>query len=264
MASGYVKIFESLLDSSVWSESPDTKVVWITMLVMADQYGEVEASIPGLARRAGVSVDSCEKAIEVFMSPDSYSRTPDHEGRRIARIEGGWEIFNYEKYRFRKSTEHSREVARLRQQRRRERLKSENVVTPVTPCHAVTERDVTICHGKAEAEAKAEEEKVKNKARSGAEAPALPDWIPPVAWSGFTEMRKKKRAPLTPYATSLIMKRLETLRAQGHDIAAILNESTLNNWSGVFALKGNHGNGKAQQRQTNNLAALDDAFPVDR
>src|SRR5689334_177767 len=87
MADNYVKVFGSILDSSVWREDSDTKVVWITLLAMADQHGEVQASVPGLAHRAGVSVEACENALELFMAPDKYSSTPDNEGRRIARID---------------------------------------------------------------------------------------------------------------------------------------------------------------------------------
>ena len=37
MSSGYVKIYGSILGSSVWAEAPSTRIVWITMLALADQ-----------------------------------------------------------------------------------------------------------------------------------------------------------------------------------------------------------------------------------
>lgn len=69
------------------------------MLAMADRKGRVWAAIPGLANTARVTIEECEQALERFMSPDKYSRTPDNDGRRIEPIEGGWQLLNYSKYR---------------------------------------------------------------------------------------------------------------------------------------------------------------------
>lgn len=95
----YTKLFEQILESTIWCESDSTRVVWITMLAMADKDGEVLASIPGLAKRANVSLDQCQVALERFQQPDEFSRTPEYEGRRIAPVEGGWMLLNHHKYR---------------------------------------------------------------------------------------------------------------------------------------------------------------------
>ena len=81
----YTKLFSSIITSTVWSEDHETRIVWITMLAMADKHGEVQGSIPGLARIAAVSLDGCRNAIRKFLSPDEDSRTKDDEGRRIER-----------------------------------------------------------------------------------------------------------------------------------------------------------------------------------
>ena len=95
----YTKLFNSIVTSTIWAEDDKTRLVWITMLALADQNGEVHSSIPGLARLAGVAVEDAEIAIGKFLGPDKYSRTPDNEGRRIAPIDGGWELLNHAKYR---------------------------------------------------------------------------------------------------------------------------------------------------------------------
>jgi len=95
----FTKLFSTLTDSTIWCEDNPTRIVWIAMLAMADRKGIIHASIPGLANRARVSIEECESALDRFMLPDPYSRTEDHEGRRIERIEGGWRLLNYEKYR---------------------------------------------------------------------------------------------------------------------------------------------------------------------
>lgn len=99
MSITFTKLFASITESTVWCEPDRVRIVWITMLAMADRHGRVFASIPGLANRARVPVEDAEQAIERFLAPDKYSRTPAHDGRRIEPIDGGWRLLNHEKYR---------------------------------------------------------------------------------------------------------------------------------------------------------------------
>lgn len=110
------------------------------MLAMADRNGRVWASIPGLANRARVSLQEVESALAKFLSPDKYSRTNDHEGRRIEVIDGGWRLLNHEKYRSIRDSEAIRESKRRYINTRR-----------------ATERDVeNVDRGRHNAEAEAE------------------------------------------------------------------------------------------------------------
>jgi hypothetical protein len=113
----YTKLFNSIITSTIWTEDDQTRLVWITMLALANQHGEIQASIPGLARVAGVSTEATEKAINKFLSPDAYSRTPDDEGRRIEVISGGWALLNHSKYRMMASKEDNKSANATRQQR---------------------------------------------------------------------------------------------------------------------------------------------------
>lgn len=137
---GYTKLSSGILSSSIWSEDDRTRIVWITLLAMADKHGEIMASIPGVARMAGVPIADAEKALQRFQEPDPYSRTPDKEGRRLEAIDGGWVLVNHEKYRAMFSKEDSKAKAALRQQRHRDKA-----------LPSVTERDgalrVTVGHG---------------------------------------------------------------------------------------------------------------------
>ena len=133
----YVKLFQSMLTSTVWSESDSTRIVFVTMLLMADKNGEVLGSIPGIARFAGVSIDSCSAAIERLSSPDKYSSSKLADGRRIVAIDGGWELVNHAKYREMASKEDSQHSAAERKRRQREREEA------VTHGHG----DVTHGHG---------------------------------------------------------------------------------------------------------------------
>jgi len=109
MEPGFTKVFESLLDSTVWQESKETRLVWITMLLMKNRLHVVEASVPGLAKRAGVTIEECEVALERFRAPDPYSRTKEHDGRRIEDVDGGWKVLNGEAYKQRMGPEQRRE-----------------------------------------------------------------------------------------------------------------------------------------------------------
>lgn len=95
----FVKLYGSILGSSVWSESLPTRIVWITMLALADERGKVEASVSGLARIANVTRGQCENALERLTAPDPDSKSPEFEGRRIEKVSGGWMILNYLAYR---------------------------------------------------------------------------------------------------------------------------------------------------------------------
>jgi hypothetical protein len=118
---GYTKLFSSIVTSTVWGLDSDARVVWVTMLAMADQRGVVEGSVPGLARVAVVSIEAVERALAAFLAPDAHSRTPDHEGRRIEAVPGGWRLLNHGAYRERYSADERRrkDAQRKRESRRR-------------------------------------------------------------------------------------------------------------------------------------------------
>lgn len=155
----YIKLFDSLIHSTLWQEDLHIKVVWVTMLAMADSNGEVYASIPGLAKAAGVTIPQCEEALGVFLAPDPYSRSKECEGRRLCEIKGGWELINYKYYRELKSSEQEKEFAAERAKRYRDRKKG---VTPVTENHGSSRQE----------EEDVDETKSKNiEAPSGASCP---------------------------------------------------------------------------------------------
>jgi hypothetical protein len=109
---GYTKLFSSIVASTVWNEDNDTRIVWITLLALADRRGIVEGSVPGLAVLARVSVDGCRAAITKLSNPDPDSRSQVKEGRRIEAVDGGWRIVNHEEYRRKLSEDDRREYQR--------------------------------------------------------------------------------------------------------------------------------------------------------
>jgi len=117
-------LFNSILASTIWRSDDKTRIVWITLLAMADKDGVAEGSVPGLADLARVSIEDCESALAELMAPDKYSRTTEFEGRRIEAVDGGWLLLNHAKYRAKMSEDDIREKNRQRQAKWREKHKS--------------------------------------------------------------------------------------------------------------------------------------------
>lgn len=118
---GFVLLWGKILQSSIWDEDTATRVVWITMLAMKDEGGLVVATVDSLRRAANVTPEECQRALEKFMAPDPSSGSPEDEGRRIRKVDGGWAIINHQKYQY--SSPERREYWKQQKAKQRERLK---------------------------------------------------------------------------------------------------------------------------------------------
>jgi len=134
MAEGFTKLFNTIITSTIWQEDDKTRILWITMLALADFEGNISGSIPGIAYQAHISIKDCEKALKKLSEPDKYSRSKEYEGRRIQEIEGGWQILNYTKYRSLKIDRR----AYLRKKQREHRKKESNKEKRKTNIHTNT------------------------------------------------------------------------------------------------------------------------------
>lgn len=77
----------------------------------------------------------------------------------------------------------------------------------------------------------------KNKNNKPAAQIELPDWMPVDAWNGFIEMRNTIKKPMTDHAMKLAIEKLKKFLDAGQDIEAVLNNSTMSNYQGLFELK---------------------------
>lgn len=136
----YNKIFTKILDSSVWLEPSDTRLVWLTLIAAMDEDGFAPfASVANLAHRARVPLDATETAVHTLEEPDPNSSDPDNDGRRIERVPGGWMVLNAPKYKELVTRHVAREQVRERVKRHRDRKRSS--VTGVTCIESVTQSD---------------------------------------------------------------------------------------------------------------------------
>jgi hypothetical protein len=78
------------------------------------------------------------------------------------------------------------------------------------------------------------EEKKEPRKRERTPDFEVPDWIPAVPWSAFCAMRKSKGKPVDSYIADRLFGRLETIRADGWDLAKVLDKATVNFWIDVY------------------------------
>jgi uncharacterized phage protein (TIGR02220 family) len=135
---GYTKLFGSIVLSTIWREPNHVRIVWITMLALADKRGIVEGSVPGLADLCRVSVDECREALAKLKAPDPDSRTKAEGGRRILEVEGGWQLVNHAKYRAKLNQDERTEYLRIKKQESRVNKRRE-LSTPSTQPEAAPE-----------------------------------------------------------------------------------------------------------------------------
>lgn len=136
MPDGYTKLFSDIVDSSIWDEDAETRVVWVTLLALSNADGFVRGSVGWLAGKAHVSKEVCAAAIKKFTEPDIHSRTPDNDGRRIECLEDGWLILNYLIFRDRLSNTPKAIKTRERVQKHRQRYQA--LRNTETALHSVT------------------------------------------------------------------------------------------------------------------------------
>ena len=109
-----------MLKSTLWMEDSPTRIVWFALLMMKDEEGVIPTQSPRvIAHEARVSDEEAEKALAIFLGPDPESHLGNNEGRRLRKIEGGFQIVNHDQYRY--SSEASREYWRVKKAEQRER-----------------------------------------------------------------------------------------------------------------------------------------------
>lgn len=115
---GFTKLDERLVQSSIMSEDPKTFKLFITLLASCGYDGVARISSTFLAATCYMSIEDIDKSLAILEAPDGRSRSLENEGRRIQRVDGGYLIINYLKYRER-TYSMSKEAIKKRRQRTR-------------------------------------------------------------------------------------------------------------------------------------------------
>lgn len=200
----YNKIFTKILDSSIWLEADSTRLVWLTCIAAMDEDGFCQFASPAnLAHRANVTLTACLSALDVLEGPDPNSSDPDHEGRRLERVPGGWMVRNSAKYREMVSREIAKAANRRRVYRHREKASSNGSVMPANGVSPSANGSVTLSDTEADTETGSEAE--ADDAKPSAEALMLP-------------ARIGKQSPVRDYP------RLRVFPWMLHDLIGMLGE----------------------------------------
>ena len=191
----FVKLDCGILDSTLWVESLEIRITFITMLAMAGPDGLVEATAPGIARRANLPLEQVRSSIHKLESPDEDSRSLAEDGRRIVRIDGGYRIVNYLAYRERDLTAAER-MRRFRDKQKSQENQSGN--------KNVTRNDITVTRNVTEVEVEAEEE-VEEEVEVEAKATPIINKTPTAsakpADTAAVERKRRTDEPLPTHAT---------------------------------------------------------------
>ena len=180
----FVKLDCGILNSTLWFERV-AREVFITSLLMAEPcelteetpqlavdslsetgwrvppgwYGFVPAAGVGILHRAGVEPAEGIEALRMLGSPEASSRSPEFDGRRLVRVDGGYIVLNYMKYRERDYTS----AERQRRYREKKALRRD-----------VYELHRNITQAEAEAEAEVQEERTRTESAEPQDGSSLP------------------------------------------------------------------------------------------
>lgn len=220
--SGFTKLVPEIIQSSIWNESSDIRIVWITLLAVKDENGYVRGDVRTIARLANVDVEAAGRAIDAFLAPDPGSHTPDNEGRRIGTAAGGYVVLNHALYRGRDAkAEHAEYVKKWRAEREKQGdvIKCDSQVNHASASASVSVSDI-------------------KKGVQGETKPAKPAVDLPFAsdsfagvWSQYLEHRTRIRKPMTPYAQKLALAKLPKVEAEA---VRWINTAIENGWQGIY------------------------------
>ena len=184
--SGFTKLVPEIIQSSIWNESSDVRVVWITLLATKDETGYVRGDAKTIARMANVPIEAAVEALRKFQEPDESSHTPDNEGRRIGSVPGGWVVLNHDLYRL--PEDQCRERTRERVRRFRAKCGADQKACNVT----VTLRNADGALPSASASTSSSALSGEGDAGKGTPpappSPTAPDRMPPDGWPVETVM----------------------------------------------------------------------------
>ena len=219
---GFVKLDAGILNSTLWLDR-DAREVFITALLMAEPrevteplaqievssldltgwevppgwYGFVPAASVGIVHRAGLEQAKGMEAIKRLGAPEPESRSADHGGRRMVRVDGGFIILNFIKYRDRDYT------AKERVKRWRDRQKEKRTTDDGTRNETTVTRNIT------QAEVRDQKQKQRSEADPNSRGAAGPEGKPDPTWGAGVWMGHFKRAWEAKYSGRFYGNRLD-------------------------------------------------------
>ena len=219
---GWTKLHSRIVVSSIWQQPDNVRLLWVTMLAMADADGIVEASVGGLANMANLTPELTREALEVLTGPDQDS-SDQTTGERVLAVPGGWFIINHASYRDRRTKQQEATAERVRRCRERKKQQASSEV----------KQNVTLGNECSSASSSSSEsESVKKAVKKRLPAAPRPEDVPEEVWTDWKEHRRRQKA-----STSATV--ISNLRAEGEKvglkIADVMGMQVTNGWRGFQA-----------------------------
>jgi hypothetical protein len=210
---GFTKLDSGIIQSSIMAEDGNTFKVWIAMLATCESDGISKTSEVFLSSVCRLTMTQVVEAIKKLEAPDVFSRSTNDEGKRIERVDGGFRIINYHKYR---DYTYSDNPESVRKRIYREKNRDNLGHVPKMAGHSASASS---------SYSEKKEEECEKKPFD-------------IAINNFVEFRKKIKRPLTDHARSLLIKKLDQLAPRNQEKQIkILDQSILRGWQGVFPLQ---------------------------
>lgn len=147
---GFTKLDSGIVQSSIMLEDSDTFKAWIIFLASCDSDGIARVSPVYISSICHFTIEKTMQIIKKLESPDELSRSINNEGKRIERVDGGYKIINYLKYR---EFTYSDSKEAIKKRRQREGHKGD-----MSPNHGDTLSSVLL---KSSEEDRSEEERIE-------------------------------------------------------------------------------------------------------
>jgi hypothetical protein len=258
---GFTKLDEGILMSSVMAEDSNTFKVWIALLASCKEDGISRVSTIGLASHCFLTLDIVKQAIKKLESPDTESRSTNDEGKRIRRVDGGFEIINYQKYREMTYSETEAKRKYIKRncpdisghvQKVPDYSASASASASASEIQEGMQGEIEVIHGDNPVITPVVIRKVKETPHYSANNPRtilnIPDEIKE-SWDDWIEQCAAKRNKKTDKAKHIALKKLNIMTQNTVEQCMILNQSTESGWTGLFPLRKNQQSNKNLTRE---------------
>lgn len=187
----FVKLDRGILTSTIWSLRPELEI-FVTALLLAEPfeiteptptiaigsledggwsvppgwYGFVPAAGPGIVQLAHVEAEKGTEALKRLAQPEPGSRSQAFDGRRMVRIDGGFIVLNFIKYR-----DHDHTAAdRMRRFRKRKKQ-------AVTANTVTVQPNVTYSRGRKQKQKAESDVTIDTQGGRSKSVPTLEQWL---------------------------------------------------------------------------------------
>jgi len=210
---GFTKLDEGIVFSSIMGEDDSVFKVFSIFLATCKSNGISPVSPVFISSITHKAIEEVMRCIGVLEAPDPLSRSTNDEGRRIRKVDGGYFVINYQKYRDFTYSDNPEAVRKRKQREERDILG-----------HVPTCPDISGHSASASSSVFTSFNTIPIHLRE------------PI--TAFVEHRKKLKRPMTEKAIDLTIKKVQKLYPSNNDKqVACINQAIERGWQGVFELK---------------------------